>query len=47
MEEALHNLSSGNVYLLFVLFCRFHEKIWPQLVGKYRNLVFLFIFDFI
>ena len=24
-EEALYNLSSDNVYLLFVSFCRFHE----------------------
>ena len=25
-EEALLNLSSDNVYLLFVSFCRFHEN---------------------
>ena len=25
-EEALQNLSSDNVYLLFVSFCRFHEN---------------------
>ena len=24
-EEALYNLSCDNVYLLFALFCRFHE----------------------
>ena len=24
-EEALQNLSSDNVYLLFISFCRFHE----------------------
>ena len=26
LEEALYKLSSDNVYLLFVSFCRFHEK---------------------
>ena len=26
LEEALHNLSSDNVYLLFVSFRRFHEN---------------------
>ena len=25
-EEALYNLSSANVYLLFVSFCHFHEN---------------------
>ena len=26
LEEALYNLLSDNVYLLFVSFCRFHEN---------------------
>ena len=41
MEEALHNLSSDNVSLLFVSFCRFHEKILPQLACKYARPGFL------
>ena len=28
-EQDLFNLSSDNVYLHFVSFCRFHENFWP------------------
>ena len=34
-EEDLFNLSSDNVYLLFVSFCRFHKNFGPQLDCKY------------
>ena len=34
-EEVLFNLSSDNIYLLFVSFCRFHKNVWPQLDREY------------
>ena len=34
-EEDLFNLSSNNVYHLFVSFCRIHKNSWPQLDCKY------------
>ena len=40
-EEYLFNLSPDNIYLLFVSFCRFHKKIWPQLDCEYAWPVFL------
>ena len=47
MREALYNLSSDNVSLLFVSFCRFHENFGLNQLVSMRDLVFLFIFDFI
>ena len=46
-EEALYNLSCDNVNLLFVLFCRFHETFGLNKNVSMRDLLFLFMFDFI
>ena len=46
-EEALYNLSSANLYLLFVSFFRFHETFCLDKIVSMRDLLFLFILNFI
>ena len=46
-EKALYNLSSDNLYLLSVSFCRFHETFGLNKIVSMGDLLFLFIFDFL
>ena len=46
-EEDLFNLSSDNVYLLFVSYGRFHKTFGFNQIVSMRDLPFLFMFNFI
>ena len=46
-KEDLFKLSSDNVYLLLVSFCRFHKTFGLNQIVSIRDLLFFFIFNFI
>ena len=47
MDEDHFNVSSDNVYLLFVSFGRFHKTFVFNKIVSMRDLLFFFIFNFI